>query len=123
MNIVNEKTVRIYKYEDKYSVGISKKNADGEYENAYFPIQFNKGVELEDKTLIKIKNAWLSFYNWEYEDKKGTKFFIKCNDFEEIKQEKKEPEQKKETNPFEEFGREHQVELNYTDEDGADLPF
>lgn len=82
MNITNDREVMIFKNDDgKYIVGISKKNGD-KYENAYFPIQFNKGVELQDRTLIKINNAWLSFYNWTYQDKKGTKFFIKCNDFE-----------------------------------------
>ena len=84
MNIINDKPVMIFKREDgKYVVGVSKKNGE-EYENAYFPIQFNKGVEVHNKTQIKIKNAWLSFYNWNYEDKKGTTFFIKCSDFEEI---------------------------------------
>ena len=84
MNITNDREVMIFKNNDgKYIVGLSKKNGE-EYERAYFPIQFNKGVELEDRTLIKIKNAWLSFYNWTYQDKKGTKFFIKCNDFETV---------------------------------------
>ena len=67
MNISNDKNVMIFKQDKKYVVGISKKNKNGEYERAYFPIQFNQGVELENKTLIKIKNAWLSFYNWEKE--------------------------------------------------------
>ena len=83
MNIVNDRPVMVFKNDKgKYSVGISKKNQNGEYENAYFPIQFNKSVELEDKTLIKINTAWLSFYKWEYELKSGTTFFIKCSDFE-----------------------------------------
>ena len=109
MNIINDKPVMIFKREDgKYVVGVSRKNGE-EYENAYFPIQFNKGVEVHNKTQIKIKNAWLSFYNWNYEDKKGTTFFIKCSDFEEIdREEKSETEILKEVvngNPFEEFGQ------------------
>lgn len=89
MNITNDREVMIFKNDDgKYIVGISKKNGD-KYENAYFPIQFNKGVELQDRTLIKINNAWLSFYNWTYQDKKGTKFFIKCNDFETVETKEK----------------------------------
>lgn len=114
MNITNDREVMIFKKEDKYSVGISKKNQNGEYEKAYFPIQFNRDVELENQTLIKIKNAWLSFYKWEYEDKKGTKFFIKCSDFDVV--------EKKETNPFADFGATTEVQSQFeiTDED---LPF
>lgn len=118
MNISNDKNVMIFKQDKKYVVGINKKNQDGSFDNAYFPIQFNQGVELENRTLIKIKNAWLSFYKWKNEDKKGTVFYIKCNDFDIIKQ--------KETNPFEEFGNNIGTEssigeqIKITDED---LPF
>lgn len=119
MNISNDKIVMIFKKDKKYSVGISKKNQDGSYDNAYFPIQFNQGVELENKTKIKIKNAWLSFYKWKNEDKNGTIFYIKCSDFDII-------EEKKETNPFEEFGNNISTEsmvgeqIKITDND---LPF
>lgn len=99
MNIV-EKEIMIFKNENgKYSFQVSKKNQDGSYDKAYFPIQFNKDIELENKTLIKIKNAWLSFYNWEYEEKKGTTFFIKCSEFEEI-----EKQEKLSNETFKEFG-------------------
>ena len=114
MNVSNDREVMIFKKDDKYTVGISKKNQNGEYEKAYFPIQFNKDIELENQTLIKIKTAWLSFYKWEHEDKKGTKFFIKCSDFDVV--------EKKETNPFEDFRikTEVQEQIEITD---ADLPF
>lgn len=82
MNITNNRAVMVFKNENKYVVGLSKKKQNGEYENAYIKIEFNKDVELEDKTLIEIKNAWLSFYNWEYDGKKGTTYFIKCSEFE-----------------------------------------
>lgn len=119
MNITNDREIMIFKDEkEKYSTTISKKNQNGEYENAYFPIQFNKDVELENRTLIKIKNAWLSFYNWEYEDKKGTKFFIKCSDFEVVAEAQKQPT-KEETNPFEEFAKEQE---QFTNKD-MELPF
>lgn len=116
MNIVNEKPVKVFKNENKYTVGVSKKNKDGEYENAYFPIQFNKDTELEDKIMIKLKNAWLSFYKWEYEEKKGTTFFIKCNDFEIVDSEHKV--QKEESNPFAQFGKDNGLTI-----DDKDLPF
>ena len=45
-----------------YSIGVSNKNMDGTYENAYITAQFKKGVELENKAKIDIKNAFLSFY-------------------------------------------------------------
>ena len=45
-----------------YSATISKKKADGEYENAYIRVEFKKGTDLPNKTLIDIKNGWLTFY-------------------------------------------------------------
>ena len=128
MNITNEKEVMVFKNDNKYSVRISNKKLDGSYENAFFPIQFNKGVELEDRTKIYIKRAWLSFYKWEYQDKKGTTFFIKCSDFETVeetidnaKQETKIQTEQRILNevindPFENFNNEIQL-------DESDLPF
>lgn len=84
MEITSNRPVMVFKKNNKYSIGVSKKNKDGSYENAYIKIEFNKGVELEDKTLIDIKKSWLSFYNWEYEDKKGTTFLVRCSDFEKV---------------------------------------
>jgi hypothetical protein len=90
MNITNDREVMIFRNEEngkvKYSTSISKKAEDGSYENAPFQIQFNKSVELEDRTKIKIKSAWLSFYKWEYQGKKGTTYFVKCNDFDLVGQ-------------------------------------
>ena len=114
MNITNNRAVMIFKNENKYVVGLSKKKQNGEYENAYIKIEFNKDVELEDKTLIEIKNAWLSFYNWEYEGKKGTTYFIKCSEFEVLGEA---------PNPYKEFKEEHQEEFEMKDEEGFDLPF
>lgn len=60
---VTGKNVTIFK-NDKgmYSTGVSFKNMDGSYENAYISVQFKKGVDLENKTKIDITNAFLSFY-------------------------------------------------------------
>ncbi len=120
MNITNDRNVMVFKNDKgKYSVGISKKNQTGEYEKAYFPIQFNKDVELEDRTLIKIKTAWLSFYKWEYELKTGTTFFIKCSDFEIVEQDNKEEHNaqlKMETDPYKDFGDSIEIKEE-------DLPF
>lgn len=45
-----------------YSTGISNKLMDGSWDNAYFPVQFKKGVEVENKTKINITNGFLTFY-------------------------------------------------------------
>ena len=45
-----------------YSTGLSNKLMDGSYENAYIPVQFKKGIELESKTKIEIKDGFISFY-------------------------------------------------------------
>lgn len=120
MNIENKYPVTIYRNENKYTVGIAVKKQDGSYENAYFPIQFNKGVELKDKTKIYIKNAWLSFYKWEYEGKKGTTFFIKCSEFDTVDkviEENFEPINKEpEEDPYKDFG-------NSIPAEELDLPF
>lgn len=80
-----EKVYMIFKDENgKYKVGITHKNQNGEYENAYFPVRFKKEVNLENQTKIKIKNYWLDFYNWEYNEKKGTTFYIFISEFEKI---------------------------------------
>ena len=121
MNIVNNYPVMIFKDENgKYTVGLSNKKQDGSYENAYYPIQFNKDVELENKTKILIKNAWLSFYKWEYQDKKGTTFFIKCSQFELA--DKEEPKEEKGLDPYEVFGDSITVE-QIDDIDDSNLPF
>lgn len=42
-----------------YSTGISSKSQDGTYNNAYIPVKFRKGIEIEDRQLINILSAWL----------------------------------------------------------------
>lgn len=121
MNIENKYPVIIYKNENKYTVRIGVKKKDGTYDNAFFPIQFNQGVELDNKTKIYIKNAWLSFYKWEYEGKSGTTFFIKCSDFEKVDKVIEEN--------FEQIIKEEPVEDPYKDfgnsipAEELDLPF
>lgn len=108
MKLVEERQIKVFNKEGKYSIGISNKKQDGTYDNAYIPIQFNKGVELENGTDIYIKNAWLSFYKWEYDGKKGTTFIIKCNDFSKVDEviESSHFEDVKE-DPFKEFGEDN----------------
>lgn len=118
MNITNDKEVMIFKNEYNgrinYSVGLTKKDKDGKYINGYMNVQFKKDIELENQTKIKIKEAWLSFNQHE----KKTYPYIFINDFELV--------EKKESNPYEEFGNNMKTEFNVgeqiqiTDED---LPF
>ena len=86
MNISNEQAVMIFKREYQgntfYSLGLSKKNQDNTYTNGYMPCQFKKGVQLEDKTKIYIKKAWLSFY---LKDKE-TKPYIFISEFTTLEQ-------------------------------------
>lgn len=116
----------IFKDKDgKYKVGLSKKNQQGEWEKAYFPVRFRKDVELENNTKIYIKDYWLDFYNWKYEDKKGTTFYFFINSFETVEQTieriHKENEQEVKTNPYEEMGKQVSIDqFKITDED---LPF
>ena len=76
---------RIYRkdYEGKarYQTQLSKKDMDGNWTNGYIGIQFNKGVELQDKADIELTNAWIDFYT--SRDNK-TVPFIRCTQFELI---------------------------------------
>lgn len=96
MEVVSNKNEMIFKSEHDgrvfYSVGVSKKNQDGKYENGYVPVRFKKDVELENKTKIRINTAWIDFY---VKDKKTYPYIFIC-DF-DIADEKKDP--------FEEYGQ------------------
>lgn len=101
-----------------YSIGLSKKNKNGGYDNGFMSVRFKKDVVVNNKTRIKLKDAWLSFNTNE-----GKTFpFIFINDFEIISEPNPE---KKESNPYEDFGNSIKTEANFnqieiTDED---LPF
>ena len=101
MNINYEKEVTIFRYDGQYganySLGLSKKKQDGSYENGYMPCKFKKNIELENKTKIKIKNAWLTF---NVKDKK-TYPYIFINSFDLIdEQESKKDSLDKAVNEF-----------------------
>ena len=128
MNIINKDRdgnnvpIRVFKSEEgKYSIGISKKDGD-KYINRYFPVEFLKDVEVENGTDIIIKNAFLTWFDWSYQDSKGTKWIIKITAFERvgtqqaIEPPKKEPKLK--DDPFKEFGMEVEI-----DDSELELPF
>ena len=45
-----------------YSVQLSKKNKDDQWENGYINAQFKKDAEVPHGAKIDIKSGWLSFY-------------------------------------------------------------
>ena len=118
MEIVSNKEEMIFKneYNDKpfYTIGLSKKDKNGNYINGYMNVNFKKGVELENKTKIKIKNAWLDFYKSDVK----TIPVIFISDFEIISDNKKDP--------FEEFGNSIKSDFDSGEQiqiTDADLPF
>lgn len=118
MQIISDKEEMIFRkdWNDKklYSIGLNKKNKDGSYTNGYMNCQFKNDVVLENKTKIKIKEAWLTFY---LKDKQ-TYPYIFINDFDIVEQEQ--------TNPFEEFGDSIKTESDIGQQieiEDEDLPF
>lgn len=104
-----------------YSIGLSKKNKNGGYDNGFMSVRFKKDVVVNNKTRIKLKDAWLSFNTNE-----GKTFpFIFINDFEIISETNPSAEKcGKETNPFEDFGNSIKTEVNEQIEiKESDLPF
>ena len=63
-----------------YSVSISRKNQNDEWENASILINFADKPEIPNKTTVDIKNAWLTFYF--KKDSKIPVFYLFCNDYE-----------------------------------------
>lgn len=70
------------KYQDTtlYSLGLNKKDKDGKYINGYISCRFKKGVSIDDKKKIYIKDAWLDFYVKD----KVTNPYIFINEFEYV---------------------------------------
>ena len=127
MNIQDNKPRMIFvkEYDGRkyYKVSVSKKLANGEYENGYIDIQFKQGVEFENKTKIYLKNAFLTFYK---SKDKATIPYIFVMDYEiaeeQIKHNKETDVAKQETkDDFADFGRE--VAMNEIEIKDEDLPF
>ena len=118
MNLTSDRPIQIYRFEDgdkvKYTFGVGKKKLDSnEYDNAFYPIQFKQGVSIPDKSKIIVKKAWLSFYSWEYQGKKGNTFYVMCSEFDLVNEEVK-PETKV-ADPFAEFGETVSTEDDFLD--------
>ena len=115
MQIISDKEEMIFRNERNgkaiFSIGLSKKNKDGEYVNGYMEVHFRNGVDLQNQTKIKIKEAWLGFNQKE----KKTYPYIFINDFDII-----------EENEFEKFGDSIKTDSNIGEQiqiKDSDLPF
>jgi len=111
MNITSDDyPVKVFKNENGYySLSLSDKKQDGNYVNWYKNCQFKKDVELENKTDIRIKKAWLKCN--EVNGKKYEYIFI--SEFEVVNEQKQQQQvETKEQIPFTD---------NQTSDD--DLPF
>ena len=90
MKIISDRVEMIFRkdFDNKpyYSMGLSRTNQNGGYIQGYIPVYFRKGVELENKTRIRIKDAWLDFYLKDGE----TKINIFINEFEKVGEDKKQ---------------------------------
>lgn len=66
MEIVSNKEEMVFRkdYNGKpiYTIGISKKDRNGTYINGYINCNFKKGIDIPNRTKIKINKAWLDFY-------------------------------------------------------------
>ncbi len=114
MKVISDRHEVIYRndYEGKayYKIKLAKKDENGNWQNGYMTCRFRKDVELQDKSHIEIKDAWLDFYLKD----KNTVPYIFINDFELSGVKQNNQEEKKD--PFAEFGE----QINIEDEE---LPF
>lgn len=107
-----------YNGKPSYSLGLSKKDREGKFINGYIKANFKKGIELNNKTKIKIKNAWLDFYK----DNEKTMPTIFINEFDIVQEGDKQQEQ----NPFEEYGNSIKSDFDLGEQiqiTSEDLPF
>lgn len=65
-----------------YNASISKKEQDGTYTNTTILINFLDKPKIPNKSMVDIKNAWMSFYF--KKDSKIPVFYLVCNDYEVI---------------------------------------
>lgn len=115
MQIISDKEEIIFRSEHNgkasFSIGLTKKDKDGKYVNGYMEVHFRNGVDLQNKTKIKINEAWLGFNQ---KDKK-TYPYIFINNFDIIEQD-----------TFKEFGDSIRTESQIGEQikiEDSDLPF
>lgn len=114
MNIQTDKEKLVFRYETTdgkvlYSLGLTRKNKEGNYEHGYISARFPKEADIPNKSKIKIYEAWLDFYLKD----KTTNPYIFINKYELIENESKVVEEKEEK-----IEESKEVQL-----DDNDLPF
>lgn len=63
MHIAKDEEVIVFKNDNGYySIGLSRKDRNNQVFYGYFPCQFKNGINVENKTRIKLQNAFISFY-------------------------------------------------------------
>ncbi|MBO7732067.1 MAG: hypothetical protein J6S67_05930 [Methanobrevibacter sp.] len=66
MNIQTDKPKNIFRFDKDgrayYSIGLSKKDKDGNYINGYMNCKFPKNADIPNKSKIMILDAWVDFY-------------------------------------------------------------
>ena len=76
---------KVWRNDDKgfaqYTTSIGKKNQEGNYDNAYIEVKFKKGVNIENGTVINIAKGFLTFRQYEKDNKKFTVWQIMVLDF------------------------------------------
>ena len=64
-----------------HKILIKQKLLDGQYLDAYMLVKFKKGIDLPNKTKIKIRKGFENFYVDKY---KNPVFYIQINEFDNI---------------------------------------
>ena len=76
---------KVWRNDDKgfaqYTTSIGKKNQEGNYDNAYIEVKFKKGVNIENGTVINIVKGFLTFRQYEKDNKRFTIWQIMVLDF------------------------------------------
>lgn len=92
MNIqcYREKTIFRFEKDGKifYSIGLSRKDKEGNYENGYISVRFPKSADIPNKSKIKIIQGWLDFYLKD----KITNPYIFINKYELVEQKEEIPQ-------------------------------
>lgn len=86
MNFKDNYKLKVYYRENGYFTRLVKFNRiTNEWESAFVYLQFKKGINIPNKTIINVKESWLSFYT----SKKSNKvvLYIFINDFNVLEEE------------------------------------
>ena len=82
MNLEKNQEIKVYSGEHGYFTRLAKRDVStDDWKNAFFYLQFKKGVEIPNKTKIRLLDSWLSFYI--NKDNKQV-FYVFVNDYEVI---------------------------------------